>query len=554
MVHSYLSEGQIIDGKWEILNPLGRGGMSTVYLVRDLTLNRICALKEVPIRGTRGGIERAKAVIAETDLLKTLNYPTIPRILDRTRTPNSLLIVMDYISGYSLRQVIAQKKYIPERSIVKWGITLCKTLRYLHNHQPKVIYRDMKPHNVMLTDEGELVLMDFGISRAVGENFDYSREERLGTKGYSAPEMALKVGHRFDERSDIFALGRTLYFLATGNSPTQTKTKDGREFPILPIREYDSTRSAGLEKIISKATAMRPDDRYQSVGEMLYDLEHIDELSEDHIALVEKRFRRVVGLFGTALLGTVLLGGGLVYGELARSDQFNQYLARGKTSQSVSDLLRAIELEPSNLAPYSELVKIYREQGQFTSEDELQLLGVLQPNLPSLRKQAGAGDMLYGVGQLYWFYYAQNGQIKSVPWFEEAKEAGVSSENRHLLTIYLELGTFKKNILSSITAQSDASLYSRYWSALSDLREEMGSDVQLHLLYIQSVYDVIDSYSGGLKSDGLGLEDLKGIFESAKSDLEGIAVSTDAQREQKAELESRSEVVLNKLNTTYGIR
>lgn len=552
-LRTYLREGDIVDGSWEVIKQIGQGGSGTVYLVRDIELNRLLALKEVPVRNTDQGKRQAKAVVAEVSLLKSLSHPSIPRILKMTHDEHSILIIMDYIEGYSLRSLIAKKNYIEEALIVKWGLALCDTLKYLHNRNPKVIYRDLKPHNVMLSNENHLFLMDFGISREVGPDFDYSKEDRVGTKGYAAPEMRAKNAW-FDERSDIYALGRTLYFLATRNSPSLEKLPNGQELPILPIRQYDASRSVGLEKIIEKATAYKPTDRYQSVEEMIYDLKNIDKMSEGYIRKIKRRATTIYSLFGTLILGLFLLGSGALYSQMATTDAYNQAISKGKTSQDLDSLVSASKIMPGEVEPYLEMVKIYRSNGHFTSEDEFQLLSALQSNLPSLKGKEGAGDLLYQVGQLYWFYYPQNGQTKSVSWFEQAKDFEVSEKNQHLLSIYLELGTFKKGILSSITDHSDSGMYKTYWNALNDLSTEMGNDPQLQLTYLQSVFDVIDSYSGGLKSDGLSLDDLKTVFDKSVSLLNAYNGKTDAQMKSKAELQGRVETVRNKLNTTYGIR
>lgn len=552
-LRTYLREGDIVDGSWEVIKQIGQGGSGTVYLVRDIELNRLLALKEVPVRNTDQGKRQAKAVVAEVSLLKSLSHPSIPRILKMTHDEHSILIIMDYIEGYSLRSLIAKKNYIEEALIVKWGLALCDTLKYLHNRNPKVIYRDLKPHNVMLSNENHLFLMDFGISREVGPDFDYSKEDRVGTKGYAAPEMRAKNAW-FDERSDIYALGRTLYFLATRNSPSLEKLPNGQELPILPIRQYDASRSVGLEKIIEKATAYKPTDRYQSVEEMIYDLKNIDKMSEGYIRKIKRRATTIYSLFGTLILGLFLLGSGALYSQMATTDAYNQAISKGKTSQDLDSLVSASKIMPGEVEPYLEMVKIYRSNGHFTSEDEFQLLSALQSNLPSLKGKEGAGDLLYQVGQLYWFYYPQNGQTKSVSWFEQAKDFGVSEKNQHLLSIYLELGTFKKGILSSITDHSDSGMYKTYWNALNDLSTEMGNDPQLQLTYLQSVFDVIDSYSGGLKSDGLSLDELKVVFDKAVDLLNSYSGKTDAQMKAKTELQSRVETVRNKLNTTYGIR
>ena len=118
-LRTYLREGDIVDGSWEVIKQIGQGGSGTVYLVRDIELNRLLALKEVPVRNTDKGKRQAKAVVAEVSLLKSLSHPSIPRILKMTHDEHSILIIMDYIEGYSLRSLIAKKNYIEEALIVK---------------------------------------------------------------------------------------------------------------------------------------------------------------------------------------------------------------------------------------------------------------------------------------------------------------------------------------------------------------------------------------------------------------------------------------------------
>lgn len=547
MVKTYLHTGSIIDGRWEVVQLIGRGGMANVYLVRDARLHQYWALKEVPYNNTPEGKIKLESVFAETNLLRSLSHKSIPRIIDVLRTNKSLLIVMDYVSGRSLREVIGEQQYIDEKYIIRWGKSLCKTLQYLHNHYPKVIYRDMKPHNVMLNNDGEIVLLDFGISRAITPDYDTSATKRLGTKGYSAPEQAGKVPW-FDERSDIFALGRTLYFLASNHNPSDSPEK------IRPIREWDSRRSVGLEKIIEKATQTDPKNRYQRVEEMLYDLEHIHELSSEHVAQVKRRFRTLVTLGSCLVLGSFLLGGGVLYEKLDSMNKFDTFLETGKTTGNIESLVQASQLNPSAVEPYMELVKLYKDDNEFTLREEVQLQGLLQPNLSQIRGKEGAGDLLYQIGQLYWYYYTDNGQIKSVSWFEQAKSYGVSKENELLLSVYLDIGLFKKGILTSITEQSDTGMYKEYWEALSRLKSVMEGDVKLELLYLQSMFDLIDTYSGGLKTDGYSREDLLAVFDEAVSGLSLVEPRTDKEVAQVEGLKSRIETVKTKLDTTYGIR
>lgn len=578
---SFVRVGSVID-KYEVKGLLGRGGRGYVYLVEDLDIKSLWAMKEVPIVNTPEGRQKLSSFMYEVELLKELNYPSIPRITSLMNVKTSVLLVMDYISGRSLGDLMSSvlsrepasglttaETYITEKNIISWATTLCKTLQYLHSRPEKIIYRDMKPNNVMLTSSGDIVLLDFGASRKIVEGFDFSKEPIEYSRGYAAPEQYSKDAW-FDERSDIFGLGRTLYYLATGLNPTLTdyylesgevklqelsKLDDpSKVMPFRPIREYAPTRSEGLEKIILKATMLKPEDRYQHIEEMLYDLKHIDELSSNHIRLVNKRKRVITGLFSTLVLGSVLLFGGYLSSNLSSINNYQAYYANGKTTGNLDDLYKAISIEPNKVEPYLAILDIYKDDGVYTPEEELKFLSAIQPYISSLKADKDAGDLMYDIGLMYWYYYKDGGQLKSVSWFKLADSYGVSSSNKDLLSVYLGLGTFKKGILNSITDKSDKGMYKSYWVTLAKLRGIMKSDVRLELLYYQSLYDVIDSYSGGLKSDGYSYDDLNSVLAQSKDALSSLSLGTDSDKEQQANLISRFDTVQTKLNTTFGIR
>lgn len=267
-----LGIGTIIDGKYEILREVGRGGMSIVYLAMDLRINKQWAIKVLRKNGVQDFEIVKQGLIAEANLLKKMDHPNLPRIIDLIDTDDSFIIIMDYIEGESLNHILDQYGAQSEENVLKWAKQLCDVLGYLHTRTPAIIYRDMKPANVMLRPNGSITLIDFGIAREFKE-MNLADTTCLGTRGYAAPEQFGGMGQT-DARTDIYCLGVTLYNLVTNLNPAEPP------YEIKPIREVDSKLSKGLEYVIEKATLRDPEFRYQSIAEMLYDLENLDKTAK----------------------------------------------------------------------------------------------------------------------------------------------------------------------------------------------------------------------------------------------------------------------------------
>ena len=261
-------KGTIIGGKYEILQLVGQGGMSIVYLARDINLNKQWAIKE--FRTDIGDTNKQvalKALLDETNLMKKLNHPALPRIVDIIETEVTIYVVMDYIEGESLNKILEQYGAQPQDMVVEWAMQLVDVLNYLHTQKPPIIYRDMKPANIMLQPDGKLRLIDFGIAREYKEGKEHDTVA-IGTRGYAAPEQFGSRGQT-DARTDIYGLGVTLYHLLTGINPSEPP------YEIYPIRYWNSMLSESLEYIIEKCTSLNPEGRYQSCKELRYALEHI---------------------------------------------------------------------------------------------------------------------------------------------------------------------------------------------------------------------------------------------------------------------------------------
>jgi len=289
--------GSVIDGKYEILTEIGHGGMSVVYLAMDTHLNKQWAVKEIKKKGSGKNDEIVvNSLLAEANMMKRLDHPSLPRIVDIIDNGITIYVVMDYIEGESLDKILAEYGAQPEELVIGWAKQLCDALSYLHSQKPPIIYRDMKPANIMLKPDGNVVLIDFGTAREYKEN-NIEDTTCLGTMGYAAPEQFGGMGQT-DARTDIYCLGATMYHLVTGMNPCEPP------YEIRPIREIDPTLSGGLERIITKCTQPDPNNRYQSAAELMYDLEHYTEIDD----MYRKNLKRKLAVFITTSVLTMLLG------------------------------------------------------------------------------------------------------------------------------------------------------------------------------------------------------------------------------------------------------
>ncbi|MGV8118940.1 MAG: serine/threonine protein kinase [Candidatus Xenobiia bacterium LiM19] len=260
---SPLPAGTALKGRYVIEGLIGQGGMACVYSAKDSRLqNARWAVKEMNCYFTDP--EELDAALAqfrsEAELLTGLSHRNLPKVADFFEEAGRYYLVMEYIEGVTLDVAVSEYNgFIPEEMIRKWMVQLCDCLEYLHGHNPPVIFRDLKPGNVIVMKDGTIRLIDFGIARV----FVQGRQKDtliLGTPGYAPPEQYGRA--QTDARSDIYSLGATLYYILTrddpGLTPLSFKVPSSVNPAITPL--WDS--------VVLKALSLSPDDRYQSVIEM----------------------------------------------------------------------------------------------------------------------------------------------------------------------------------------------------------------------------------------------------------------------------------------------
>lgn len=274
-----LESGTLLAGRYYIERFLAGGGMGRVYLAHDQRLaNRRCAIKEIFDRFNDPN-ERARAIEyfhREADTLSQLKHLSIPSIFDRFGEGNCHYLVMDYVEGTNLEdELAAQGGMLPEGRVIEIARELCDVLSYLHGFHPPIIYRDMKPGNVILTPAGRVVLIDFGIARIFTPQ---GKATLIGTPGFAPPEQ---YTGRVDERSDLYGLAATLHYFLTGRDPEKQPP-----FSFPPVHELKPDASPFLVRAIDKALAYKQDDRHESAAafkEMLLYGHGVELVSEPSI-------------------------------------------------------------------------------------------------------------------------------------------------------------------------------------------------------------------------------------------------------------------------------
>ncbi len=262
-----LSPGTILQGRYHVETTIGIGGMSIVYRGRDLRFKdvaRYCAIKEMaqsaPDSQTR--LLNLKNFQREAGLLATLQHPAIPKVYDFFEEGGKVYLVLEFIPGKDLETVLEEAgKPLPEERVARWALQICDVLDYLHNHKPEpIVFRDMKPSNIMVVDDDRIVLIDFGIARNL--NRSDRKGTMIGTEGYSPPEQYRGVA---EPVGDIYALGATLHHLLTNTDP---RLETPFTFQDRPIRQINPSVSAEMEAVIARALEYDMAGRWQSAAEM----------------------------------------------------------------------------------------------------------------------------------------------------------------------------------------------------------------------------------------------------------------------------------------------
>lgn len=259
--------GTELQGRYRIEEELGRGGFGAVYRAFDFNLNRFCAIKE----NLDTSPEAQRQFMREATVLANLSHPNLPRVTDHFIVPDQgQYLVMDFVEGDDLASLVQEQKTIPIARAVEWILQVADALVYLHSQTPPVVHRDIKPANIIITPGGKAMLVDFGLVKIFDPHLRTTLGARAVTPGYAPPEQYGQA--TTDARTDIYALGATLYNLLTGQEPPESVARVASD-EALAIERINPQLPATLCKVIARAMALKPSQRYQSMEAFKRDLE-----------------------------------------------------------------------------------------------------------------------------------------------------------------------------------------------------------------------------------------------------------------------------------------
>lgn len=527
--------GSVIDGKYEILRKIGQGGMSVVYLAMDTHLNKQWAVKEIRKKGNgKDDVVIVNSLLAEANMMKKLDHPSLPRIVDIIDNGETIFVVMDYIEGESLDKILLEYGPQPEELVIAWAKQLCDVLSYLHSQKPPIIYRDMKPANIMLKPEGNIKIIDFGIAREYKEQ-SLADTTVLGTKGYAPPEQ---YSGQTDARSDIFALGMTMHHLLTGIDP-----RGGEKY--VPVRMWNPELSEGIEIIIDKCVQPAAENRYQNCSDLLYDLEHPDLITKDYKRTQKRKLRAFV-IFGT--LAVALAAAGFTCRVAAKTINNNDYENLVSVSESTSvdekidSYMKAIDIYPEKLDAYEKMLTAYEDDGTFGKKQNDQFLGIYNRNKAEFDTSSKEyAELNYQIGMMYFNYYTDddgsysfsNRVQKAISFFElNAKNENISPDfkEKKISDCYYQICSFYKTyILNSATVEeASKENYEQLLDQIDDTLTEVEDS---------GAYDKLTFYNGVF----MLLYDQRTNIEQVNVDQDKILTLLDRVYEKASELTVQKE-------------
>ncbi len=351
----------VLRDRWEVVHRLGQGGMGTVYMARDLNLSTLsekkkaAVVKELRDDFIRGeDKEKAKEFfMREVHVLADLDHPNIVRVLDQFSVRDQLTgeekyyLVMEYVQGQNLHEMITKRQEpFDEELVIDWAVQVCDVLTYLHTHNPPVIYRDLKPSNIMINTHDQVKLVDFGIARPFEDSEDNTH---VVSQGYSPPEQYWGAA---DPRSDVYALGATIHFLLTGQDPLA--------LTVSTPQSINPEVSDHINEIVKRATHQDAEGRYQCAADMKDALRYRPVIEQP-----EKAKTLYVVLASIAVIG-FFLGGLVILGKLQDQQETSTKEVRTLEEQRLEAKAKELSEQEEKLKNFKRLLRQEMENAQKT--------------------------------------------------------------------------------------------------------------------------------------------------------------------------------------------
>lgn len=553
---------EVIAGKYELLKEVGRGASSRVYLARDLRLNKNWAVKRFLKEGLFQGYDFENKLLVEAELMKNLDHPALPRIVDILEEDDSWYIVMDYVEGETLKSYLNTYGPCDQNQAVSWGLEILSVLSYLHSQDPPVIYRDMKPGNIIVQPNGSLKVIDFGIARTykTGKNEDTAA---LGTAAYAAPEQFDKdngTSCQTDQRTDIYNFGVTLYVMLTNRVPRPPC------FALQPVREIDPGISSGIEYIIEKCTRPEPADRFQTAADAANALFNYEKFDDAYISAQYDIVKKAVlpGLIGLFLILSALML--FITDSVISSGKYDKLIApTGNAELDINNILKAISIKPADVRGYKLLMEKYAEDGISEKESE-EFISVYNENISRVSvKSEEYAEINFMIGEGYLVYFegdtdtsVRNKILTALPFFENVVQNSDATrfENYDSAEIYYNIGGFYKNNVvddgffsKEITKSEYNALMKDFTRTVSMLDEDDTSNDQ-KIISVMIITDILESKLSNIVkcTDG---NDLKELVSDLKEILKKIRTTDTVISAEQIKLQKRTDELSETIKLRY---
>jgi serine/threonine-protein kinase len=562
-----LEIGELIDERYEVLSEIGAGGMSRVYLALDQRLNKTWAVKQVNMQGAVNNELVESGLATEINILRRLRNPHLPTIADVFEFEDSRVIIMDYVEGRSLGEFIEETGGQPQESVIDWAKQLCEVLDYMHNQPKPLIYRDMKPDNVMLDPAGNIVLIDFGTVREIVDPTKTHDTTSLGTRDYAAPEQMAGDKGQSDARTDLFALGSTIYHLITGRKP-----RSEPPFEMIPIREWDPNLSSGLEYIIQKCTMSKPEDRYQTAMELMYDLEHYEELDTDFVNAQKKSLIYFISALAAAIIFFAVGAICLYLNNYDIESIYREHYTNAQTSTNVAQALdsyvNAINTKPTSIDAYMGYVQTAMNDSNFTSDEYTVIQRLITENIDYIEKDPEYYTLLFTLGKAVWFYYDYGKESNSTNALTRMKAAYIWFNNISVkatpekfakyqqATYYMKIAKYYNEYNLRIEEADDVGMYANYWKDLTELTNSILSDGdQPELIKFETyrlIFSSLEQFAKRFKTDKVNVDDIKDRIHQTVNGVDGLEATSDKTIAIKQDIQARYEIVNRLMQNVFG--
>ena len=528
----------IIDSKYEILKLLNTGGMnSAIYLALDKKLNRQWAIKKV----RKSSSQTTSMLMAEASIMKNLDHPMLPRIVGIEEDPKFFYIIMDFVQGENLKTVVASSGPQAQDTVVSWGVKLCDVLTYLHGKG--IVYRDMKPANIMLSPDGNIKLIDFGIAREYKENASEDTTA-LGTEGYAAPEQYEGKGQT-DARTDVYGMGITLFQLLTGVNPSSYQEN------IFSIRLQNPNLSSGLDKIILKCTNKDPKKRYQSTEELKKALLNYRKLDDKFLKKQKKVIKKFFTLLGLSTLCFVIAGGSFIASYFQKN---NRYSALLSGVPSKANIIKAIDVKPSETAGYVALLNYYgKEIDQNELSEFSHIYGEHREDIADIEDVSMiAGEKILGS------YSEKSIRAKLVagePYFNAASKKYSSAK------IYVSMAEFYRAYImqddSAIVKEPSKKDYEKLLRGMNDIlkeNEKLDSDDKHSIMLAsdQLILGLLSENADSMREQKISKSDLTSIVSSVEKNIDSINTRVKVLKEKKEVVKASIVTAKEKIELAYN--